>query len=490
MKKILSLKLGVLVLSSLFFLSCESLEKNKSNSIDGVWKSVGYGRIVNIEEGEYTLADITSISCLPLMEGDISDFGENLQLQNDTLTLKDAINIYHFVRINEAPKVCQNDSPEYAEAQAKAKDPEYNFEVLWETFKDHYAYFELRNIDPEKMYAEYRPKVTSNTTNAELFLVLYEMLESFDDGHIGIDATDEIEEAAEKLYLASLSDGASQGDDSEVEAQEELRNHAVAKAVANTYIPKGTFIKNGNLRWGTLKDNIGYLQINQMMGMADYGISDTLSYRDHWMAYFEKMEASGNDGEDELNGMNDALDSILENLSATDALIIDVRFNGGGKDELGMAVLERLNAKEKVVFTKKGKMGDGYTPVNAVIQTASENPYAKPVFLLIGPESASATEIMALSAMSMSNITRVGSKTEGVFSDILDRSLPNGWEFGLSSEVYLDMEGNNYEGIGISPNVEIGYERDTQKFLQKVMQGLETEGDEAIEKALELARGN
>ena len=67
--------------------------------------------------------------------------------------------------------------------------------------------------------------------------------------------------------------------------------------------------------------------------------------------------------------------------------------------------------------------------------------------------------------------------------------MPNGWEFGLSSEVYLDLKGNNYEGIGIAPDVDIGYERDTQKFLQKVVTDLTEEGDTCIQKALELIDG-
>ena len=176
----------------------------------------------------------------------------------------------------------------------------------------------------------------------------------------------------------------------------------------------------------------------------------------------------------------------MKDFAATDAMIIDVRFNGGGKDEVGMAVLKRLNDSEKVVFTKKGRMDTGFTPDNVIVQSASAKPYKNPVYLLIGPDSASATEIMALSSLSMPNITRVGANTEGVFSDILDKTLPNGWEFGLSSEVYLDNKGTNYEGVGIPPDVEIGYVRDTQEFLHKVVDGLTTEGDEAIEKALQL----
>ena len=177
----------------------------------------------------------------------------------------------------------------------------------------------------------------------------------------------------------------------------------------------------------------------------------------------------------------------MNELANTKALIIDVRFNGGGKDEVGMAVLQRLNATEKVTFTKKGKHGTSFTPLNRVTQAASNNPYNKPVYLLIATESASATEIMALSAMSLPNITSIGARTEGVFSDILDKELPNGWTFGLSNEVYQDLNGINYEGLGIPPEIEVEYPRDTQRFLRKVTDDLKEKGDRAIEKARTLA---
>lgn len=468
------------------FVSCGEREDKHGKKIDGVYESVGYGRIVKIENGEYLLADVTEISCLPLMEGEISEFGDALQFKDDTLRLKDGINTYFFTRIENAPAVCRSESAERAEAESKAKDPEYNFDVLWKTFEEHYAYFDLRGVDSEKMYNEYRPKITSKTTETELFLVLTEMLESFDDGHIGISAPDEIEDAAKELQKAKHIEVGRDKEDDKESPKERLRHYKVSEAVAERYIPKGISIKNGNLRWGIIDKNIGYLQVNQMMGMADYGISDTLSYRDHWMAYFEMAEMSANDNEDEIDGITNAMDAIMKDLGNTNALIIDLRFNGGGKDEVGMAVLERLNHTERIVFTKKARSGDGFTPVNRVTQHSVENPYNSPVYLLIATSSASATEIMALSSLSMPNITRIGSNTEGVFSDVLDKTLPNGWEFGLSNEVYQDMEGNNYEGKGITPDVAMGYPRETQKFLGQVIDNLEKGGDRAIEKALEL----
>lgn len=472
------LSLLCIVCVQVTFVSCKN-KTTSSTTINGVYESVGYGRIVKIENGEYLLADVTSKSCIPLMDGEISEFGEALQFKNDTLSLKDGINIYYFTKIEDAPAICKKDSPEYKEAQEKVNDPEYNFEVLWETFIDHYAYFDLRKVDPEQMYAKYRPQVTSETTEAELFFIMNEMLESFNDGHISISASEEIEDAAQKLHIEPQTTET-------IKPQKRLRSYQVSKMVSDQYIPNGNSIKNGNLRWDIIKDNIGYLQLNQMMCLADYNLSDTLSYREYWMAFLEIADASKNDNQDEIDGLNSSLDVIMQDFANTDALIIDVRFNGGGKDEVGMALLERLNDIEKTTFTKKGKSGNNFTPINRVTQTASKNPYNKPVYLLIGPESASATEIMALSALSLPNITQIGSRTEGVFSDVLDRSLPNGWQFGLSSEVYLDLNGNNYEGIGIPPEVEILYPRKTQEYLTKVVSDLEKDGDETIEKALEI----
>ena len=43
------------------------------------------------------------------------------------------------------------------------RDPEENFEELWETFHHRYPFFELRKVDWRKQYAIYRPKVTSKT---------------------------------------------------------------------------------------------------------------------------------------------------------------------------------------------------------------------------------------------------------------------------------------------------------------------------------------
>ena len=64
------------------------------------------------------------------------------------------------------------------------RDPEKNFEELWETFQNRYPFFELRNVDWEKQYVTYRPKVTGETSDDELFDIFCQMLDPLDDGHV------------------------------------------------------------------------------------------------------------------------------------------------------------------------------------------------------------------------------------------------------------------------------------------------------------------
>jgi hypothetical protein len=68
------------------------------------------------------------------------------------------------------------------------KDPGANFEELWQTFHKRYAFFELQEVDWKKQYATFRPKVTKETSDEELFRILCEMLAPLKDGHVNLKA--------------------------------------------------------------------------------------------------------------------------------------------------------------------------------------------------------------------------------------------------------------------------------------------------------------
>jgi len=48
-------------------------------------------------------------------------------------------------------------------------------------------------------------------------------------------------------------------------------------------------------------------------------------------------------------------------------------------------------------------------------------------------------------------VDRIGEHTNGVFSGIPNRHLPNGWIFGLPNELYLTERGTSFDVSGIPP---------------------------------------
>jgi C-terminal processing protease CtpA/Prc len=44
-----------------------------------------------------------------------------------------------------------------------------------------------------------------------------------------------------------------------------------------------------------------------------------------------------------------------------------------------------------------------------------------------------------------------------VFSDVLNRSLPNGWRFHLPNEIYYTRDGKSFDALGIPPDVEVPF---------------------------------
>jgi C-terminal processing protease CtpA/Prc len=72
---------------------------------------------------------------------------------------------------------------------------------------------------------------------------------------------------------------------------------------------------------------------------------------------------------------------------------------------------------------------------------------------LIGPLAISAGETFTQALMGRApKVVRIGENTQGVFSDMLVRRLPNGWSFTLQNEVYRTAAGTTFDGAGIPPD--------------------------------------
>ena len=125
--------------------------------------------------------------------------------------------------------------------------------------------------------------------------------------------------------------------------------------------------------------------------------------------------------------LNEALDRVMADLSDTDAIIIDIRTNGGGFDALGLEIAGRFFDQRRLVFRNKARKGDGYNEEVEIYQGPTvENPYTKPNYLLTSGETGSAAETFTIAMRSLPYVTLVGETTEGILSDVLD-SHPAKW---------------------------------------------------------------
>ncbi|MEO0337752.1 MAG: S41 family peptidase [Bacteroidota bacterium] len=424
--------------------------------MDGVWIQEGYGRILSIKDATYTYFNTTENACLPLIEnGILTDRFTVVGFEKDRLVLNPGgIVNYQFQKSDRLPEKCVNQNVKLDHS------PERNFNILWNTFNQHYAFFEQRHIDWDKVKTQSESKLKGVQSDQDLYYLFSNILQSFNDGHIRLDVPDSLRET----NITSKRQGPRRS------------KKEIIKGITTTYINQPKSYNDGVIQWGILKGKkIGYIVITDMNDFSNYVPDQDLTTEEFAQAY-EKVLTSRPaiiQLQDELKGVDFIMEMILSDLSNTESVIIDLRFNGGGYETVALRLLSHFVQEPKHVLSIKAKKVNKYKNEQEYILTPTKHPYAGKVAVLTSHYSASATEIFALGTMAYPEIERFGSETNGIFSEILWKNLPNGWEFSLSNEVYSDPNGNIYEIRGVPPNYKIDYPENRFDFYNSFYEGNE-----------------
>lgn len=435
------------------------------DALKGIWKMRGYGKIITINDTVVNSFEVTSISCTlssQLKRDDILQMGTIKRVDRNLLTITQGIKTYTLDKISELPNSIAYNS-------TKSEDPNYNFDVFWNMMNENYPFFKERKMDWLSIQEKYKGKRIKNKN--QLRHILKNIIKQLNDGHT-------------TLIIPKKNDAFPHYRTSNKTAV--LENKILERYVKNP-IRYGTSIKgNGLLNYGITENNIGYIQINNMLFFSDkYKNPGALSGYDYLFDYLNASESNPNHFEDEKRGIKTLMGKIIEELQGTKAIIIDLRFNSGGYDLVSLEILRHFIAEETKLYSKKAKLLNGYIAPEFFSILPAEKTYNKPVFLLTSHQTASAPEVLALGSKAVKNITRIGSNTEGIFSDILEKKLPNGWTLNLSNEIYQDINGTCYESIGIPPNKNINYSHNENVFIRKLKRKID-DGDEAIEMVFKL----
>ena len=439
-------------------------------SYDGIWEQIGYGKIFDIKGDSVTVYDICSSGCNIFERTLLIEEGIPSSTHQDSLLITKNIKTYTFKKLPELPRTCLS-------KQKDLFDPKYNFEILWNTFNEHYCYFEDRQIDWIEKYKFYESMISDSTSQLELFRLSREMLASIDDGHVTIQTPDSLKDTLEKLENAESTSG---------KTTQKLSRFDLADLIIKRYCQDYKTHNSGITQWGITNKDIAYLQINAMLFMAFYEIANDLELNEFGQKYSEIASNRTFQRQDEIDGAKKIMDSIFIEIQNTQALIIDLRFNTGGKDEVGLELAGHLVENNMKIASKKAKIGNSFANHQNIYLESRIPFYDKDVFILTSGVSSSATEVAILATLDLNNVTRIGSHTEGIFSDALDKILPNGWEYTLSNEIYEDLEGRNYEGIGIKPHIELNYPPLKPDFINHLYDQILAGEDEAIERVVKL----
>ena len=300
-----------------------------------------------------------------------------------------------------------------AQEAREPTDAEHNFEVLWQTFDRNYALFGPKRVDWDALYRVYRPMVTAETTDDELFEIMSNLLEHLNDNHVRLAG------GGRQYRSGILSELNGEG-----YADEEMEDFSIS-LVQSKYLVSELEAR-GRLRFAWLPDSIGYVRIR---------------------------------GFGQLAQSTEAIDEIVGEFQGAKAVVIDLRATPGGDDQVGKAIASRFADRKRLymkTFERNGPEHDDFAPPTYFyVEPQGPVQFTGTLAVLTNRWGISAAENFALAMRVLPHATLIGDFTSGVFADVYGDRLPNGWQFSVSFKLFVDPTGFCWEGIGVPMDLRI-----------------------------------
>ena len=283
--------------------------------------------------------------------------------------------------------------------------PEAVASAMWTEVDEYYAHFGLKQVDWDAVGAAHLPSITNGTRDSELFSTLSAMVLELRDGHVVLESP------------FGRTQWTGWHDTFPV-------NYRASTTDAYLSQPRGSGAQ-GSVRWGRLTDGVGYVHIS--------------SFGSH--------------------GIGAAVDAALTSLQGVDAMIVDVRNNGGGSDTQSQAAAGRFigdRVHYRTVRYKDGPGHDDFGPeIRDFIEPAGRRAFDGPVAVLQNRRVFSAAEDFVIAMRVRSGVTFVGDFTGGGAGNPIPRELPNHWLVHVPRWLLWAADGTQYEGVGLAPDLRI-----------------------------------
>lgn len=283
------------------------------------------------------------------------------------------------------------------------------FRYLWDKVDQQYAFFDIKGVNWDSVYTVYSPLVYDEMSDDSLFHVCAAMLNTLHDGHT--DLTSSFNYGfSDTLFYWNI-----------------YNKNFNSDIVRQNYLTINAYI-TGNLAHNAIRDGkVAYVRYSSFGS----GISES------------------------------DLQFILDRYRNCSGIILDVRQNGGGSDQNITRLLSIFDCHGQPLYYVQHKAGPGHNdftdPVTIYAPAKSmlgDNPYTKPVAVLIDRGSFSATSYFAICTQAFDNVKLFGDYTGGGTGMPNGGMLPNGWNYRFSSSRTIALDGGNYEN-GVPPQVRV-----------------------------------
>jgi carboxyl-terminal processing protease len=391
-----------------------------STELDGTWLSDSWHLALVASSGVLRAYEFTSISCQTYLEVPYEglavpaldtvgyfDEGELVLPLLGSAELRSK-------PVAELPSVCADGGT------PPSADPELNFEVLWRSFDEMYSSFDVRAVDWKAQYESLRAKVTPQTTQQELFSLACELTAPLQDPHVAISWGDE--SCDSKPPPEWLDD--------------EMLAVILGRLDPQTIDEETHLVAGGLIAYRVLPNDVGYVFLPSMGGFAE--------------SMGESIEAA-----------HAALDEIVTAFAPLKGMIVDVRFNGGGDDAHALSIASHFADRRRLAFSIQTRSGDDWTAAREYFtEPAGVAQFTKPVVLLTSALTLSAAETFTMAMRALPHVTVLGETTSGGHSNMMYRNLPNGFGFSLPFERTFAHDGVCYEGVGLTPEIDVRFDPD------------------------------
>lgn len=365
---------------------------------------------------------------------------------------------------------------------------------LWSEAKYNFVYFDqVPELDWDQLYLEYLPKVRKTRSTVEYFRVLQAFYAHLQDGHTSVWAV--AEPLADSVYgrpalLTKLVKNRVVVDEvfSDSLRQLGIRPGVVVTRVDGLPVREYAAQRVRPYQGGSTPQNVDVATYTYQLlrGANHQPVTITFSQKDSTFKHtlprsgyrnyqalpdFSFRLLPSNIGYVALNSFeNDnawrGFEAAYDSMATTDALILDVRRNGGGDSGYGWNILGYLT---DTIFQASSYTSRRYSPLRRAqgegirfdsLEQVTWSPqgksvYTKPVVMLISGRTFSAAEDMVVAFDAMQRGTLIGETTGGSTGQPLVFSVPGGVMARVCAKRDTYPDGQEWVGTGLAPDIEV-----------------------------------